>query len=75
MILVVPPYLFLCIYHLPKRHMMRDLLYSFINFRTHYSFSVTLLYPFGFRLFLLQINNKLHWWVSSLEFYRLLSSS
>jgi ribosomal protein L16 Arg81 hydroxylase len=29
MIHVVPPYLFLCIYHLPKWHMMSDFLYSF----------------------------------------------
>jgi hypothetical protein len=29
---VPPPYLFLCIYHLPKRHMMSNFLYSFINF-------------------------------------------
>jgi hypothetical protein len=32
MIRVDPPYLFLCIYHLPKRHMKSNFLYSFINF-------------------------------------------
>jgi hypothetical protein len=32
MISWTPPYLFLCIYHLPKWHMMSNFLYSFINF-------------------------------------------
>jgi len=53
MILVAPPYLLLCIYHFPKRHMMSNFLYSLVNFCIRYSFSVTILYPLGFRLFLL----------------------
>jgi hypothetical protein len=36
--LVVLPYLFLCIYHFPRRHMMSDFIYSFISYRIHYSF-------------------------------------
>jgi hypothetical protein len=36
-ILVVPPYLFLCIYPLSKWYMMSDSLYSFTNFRVQYS--------------------------------------
>jgi len=32
MIRVAPPYLFLCTYYLPKRHMMSNFIYSFINF-------------------------------------------
>jgi hypothetical protein len=36
--LVVLPYLFFCVYHLPRRHMMSDFIYSFISYRIHYSF-------------------------------------
>ncbi len=43
--LVVPPYLFLCIYPLTRRHMMSDFLYSFISFRTHYSFHRDIFIP------------------------------
>ena len=48
---MAPPYLFLCIYHLPKRHMMSNFLYSFINFCIHHSFSVTIFTPSGFAFF------------------------
>jgi len=47
----------LYIYYLPKRHMMSDFLYSFINFRTHYSFYVTPVTPRLSPIFIqLQIN-------------------
>jgi hypothetical protein len=43
--LVVLPYLFLCIYHFPRRHMMSDFIYSFISYRIHYSFYRDIFYP------------------------------
>jgi hypothetical protein len=51
MIRVVPPYLFLCIYHLPKRHMKSNFLYSFIIFLGHHRFSVTIFTPSAFAFF------------------------
>ncbi len=57
---VAPPYLFLCIYHLPKRHMRSNFLKVLSTFCVHQSFIVTFL-PLGFlRLFLfqLQINKQ-----------------
>ena len=39
LIIVVPPYLSLCIYYLPKRHMMSNFIYCFVSFRIHHSFN------------------------------------
>ena len=43
-----PPYLFLCMYHLPKRHMMDNFLPSFIDF----------LFSSYFAVFFVQIPNR-----------------
>ena len=58
MILVAPPYLFLYIYHLPKRHMMSNFTYSFINFCIHHSFSVTFWTPSVFAYFYSVANKR-----------------
>ncbi len=50
-ILVVPPYLFLCMNHLPMWHMMSDLLWGFISFCIHYSFYCDIFIPSVFSLF------------------------
>jgi hypothetical protein len=63
-ILVVPPYVFLCLYHL-----MSDSLYSSINFRTQHSFDVTFLSlrlsPFFIQL---QINIQIRYTTDYFEF-------
>ena len=56
MIRVVLPYLFLC--HLPKRHMMSNFLYSFINFLYSSWFQRDNFNPLVFRLFLIQLQLK-----------------
>ncbi len=55
--LVVLPYLFLCTYHLPKRHMMSDFLYSFISCCIHYSFQRDIFIPSVF-VFFYTVANK-----------------
>ena len=68
-ILMVPPYLFNCIYHLSRRHMMSHLLFNFISFRTHYSFLCDIFLPSDFALFIqLQINNQSTLMCRSLNF-------
>ncbi len=58
-ILVVPPYLFLCMYHLPKWHMMSDSLHIFTSIRTHHNFNVTFSYP-RFSPFFIQLTINIH---------------